>query len=137
VATFTSNSPAETEAAARKFAADLKGGDIVALQGDLGAGKTCFSRGLVAGLESRVVVTSPTFTLLHEYSGGRAPIYHFDFFRLQSEAEASALALDDYFFSSGVCIVEWADRFPRLIPSTAKWVKIESRGAESRLIVFP
>jgi tRNA threonylcarbamoyladenosine biosynthesis protein TsaE len=137
VATFTSNSPEETEAIAREFAAGLANNDIVALEGDLGAGKTCFTRGLVAGLGSTASVTSPTFTLLHEYSGGRLPIYHFDFFRLASESEAAALALDDYFFSEGVCIVEWPNRFPGLIPDTAKWVKIENVDATRRSIRLP
>jgi len=137
VATFTSNSPAETEAIAREFAAGLASDDIVALSGELGAGKTCFTRGLVAGLGSSAPATSPSFTLLHEYSGGRLPIYHFDFFRLATESEAAALALDDYFFSGGVCIVEWPNRFPGLIPETAKWVKIESVDATTRSIQLP
>jgi tRNA threonylcarbamoyladenosine biosynthesis protein TsaE len=137
VATFTSNSPEETEAIAREFAVGLASNDIVALKGDLGAGKTCFTRGLVSGLGSTAPATSPTFTLLHEYSGGRLPIYHFDFFRLATELEAVGLALDDYFFSGGVCIVEWPNRFPGLIPATAKWVKIESVDATRRSIQLP
>ncbi len=137
MATFTSNSPEETEAIAREFAAELAGDDIVALEGELGAGKTCFTRGLVFGLGSTGPATSPTFTLLHEYSGGRLPIYHFDFFRLATESEAAALALDDYFFGGGVCIVEWPNRFPGLIPPTAKWVKIDSVDAMTRSIQLP
>jgi tRNA threonylcarbamoyladenosine biosynthesis protein TsaE len=137
VATFTSNSPEETEAIAREFAAGLTSNDIVALEGELGAGKTCFTRGLVVGLGSKASVTSPTFTLLHEYPGGRLPVYHFDFFRLGSESEATALALDDYFFSDGVCIVEWPNRFPGLIPDTAKRVKIENVDATRRSIQLP
>jgi tRNA threonylcarbamoyladenosine biosynthesis protein TsaE len=134
VATFISNSPDETETIAREFAAGLTNNDVIALEGELGAGKTCFVRGLAAGLGSIASVTSPTFTLLHEYSGGRLLIYHFDFFRLTSEPEAAALGLDDYFFSGGVCIVEWPNRFPRLVPQTAKWVKIENLDATRRSI---
>ena len=137
MATFTSNSPEETEALAREFAVGLTNDDIVALEGELGAGKTCFTRGLVTGLGSTAAVTSPTFTLLHEYGGGRLPVYHFDFFRLASESEAAALALDDYFFSGGICIVEWPNRFPGLIPATAKWVRIENVDAKRRSIHRP
>jgi tRNA threonylcarbamoyladenosine biosynthesis protein TsaE len=137
VATFTSNSPEETEEIAREFAGRLTGGDIVTLEGDLGAGKTCFTRGLVKGLGSPTAVTSPTFALLHEYFGGRMPIYHFDFFRLATEAEAMALGLDDYLFSEGVCIVEWPDRLPGLIPGSAKRVRIAGVDALTRSIQLP
>ncbi len=137
MATFTSNSPEETEAIAREFAARLTSEDVVALEGELGAGKTCFTRGLVAGLGSPAAATSPTFTLLHEYPGGRLPVYHFDFFRLATESEAAGLALDDYFFSGGVCIVEWPNRFPGLIPQTAKWVRIKNVDANTRSIQLP
>jgi tRNA threonylcarbamoyladenosine biosynthesis protein TsaE len=112
VATFTSNSADETEAVARQIASELQAGDIVALQGELGAGKTHFTKGLVAGMASPASVTSPTFTIVHEYPGGRLPVYHFDFFRLEDARAASAIALDDYFFGEGVSVVEWADRFP-------------------------
>ena len=89
----------------------------MALQGELGAGKTHLAKGIVLGLGSAQPVTSPTFTLVHEYSGGPRPVYHFDFFRLEDASSAARLALDDYFFGDGVSIVEWADRFPELIPS--------------------
>jgi tRNA threonylcarbamoyladenosine biosynthesis protein TsaE len=74
---------------------------------------------------------------MHEYSGGRLLIYHFDFFRLTSEPEAVALGLDDYFSSGGVSIVEWPNRFPRLVPPTAKWVKIENLDPTRRSIQLP
>ncbi len=137
MATSISNSAAETVALGERFAATLGRGDVVALQGDLGAGKTSFARGIVAGLGSRASVTSPTFTLVHEYGGGRFPIFHFDFFRLNDVAEARSLALDDYFFGDGVSIVEWPDRFRELIPSEGKWVRLESTGAEQRAIHLP
>ena len=82
-------------------------------------GKTQFVKGLVAGLGSAAAVTSPTFTLLHEYTGGRLPVYHFDFYRLEIATQALALGLDDYFFGDGVSVVEWADRFRDLIPTGA------------------
>jgi tRNA threonylcarbamoyladenosine biosynthesis protein TsaE len=137
VATFTSNSAAETEAAGRNLANDLRAGDVVALQGELGAGKTHFSKGVVAGLGSSNPVTSPTFTIVHEYGGGRLPIYHFDFFRLENAQSASRLALDDYFFGDGVSLVEWADRFPELIPEEARWIRIEMISPHERSIHFP
>ena len=137
MATFTSNSTAETEALGRRFALDLRAGDVVALQGDLGAGKTHFSKGLVAGLGSVNAVTSPTFTIMHEYSGGRLPVYHFDFFRLEDGRSAARLALDDYFFGDGVSVVEWADRFPELLPAEARWIKIEMTSPDERKIQVP
>src|SRR3954464_2686540 len=97
VATFISNSAAETVELGRKLAAELAPGTVLALQGELGAGKTQLVKGIVAGLRTETEVTSPTFTLIHEYGGGRLPVYHFDFFRLETENEARRLALDDYF----------------------------------------
>lgn len=137
MATFTSNSAAETEAIGRHFALALRAGDIVALQGELGAGKTHLVKGIVAGLGSASPVTSPTFTIVHEYSGGRLPVYHFDFFRLEDARAAARLALDDYFFSDGVSLVEWADRFPELIPGEARWIRMEMTSPEERVIHLP
>ena len=114
MATFISNSPAETEAIGRQFAEEIGVGSVLALKGDLGSGKTVFVKGLVAGLGSRADVTSPTFAILHEYRGGRVPIYHFDFFRLKERQSVGRLGLDDYFFGDGVSVIEWADRFPGL-----------------------
>ena len=123
-----------TEASGQKLAAELRAGDIVALQGEMGAGKTHLTKGIVAGLESSASVTSPTFTLVHEYFGGRIPIYHFDFFRLEDVGAAARLPLDDYFFGDGVSIVEWADRFPQLIPREARWIKIALTTPQERVI---
>ncbi len=134
MATFTSNSAAETEAIGRQLAQELPTGAIVALQGELGAGKTHLTKGIVAGLECSAPVTSPTFTLVHEYSGGRCPVYHFDFFRLEDARSAARLALDDYFFGDGVSIVEWADRFPELIPEEARWVRMALTSPSERVI---
>ena len=134
MATFTSHSVAETEAIGRQLASELRPGAIVALQGELGAGKTHLSKGIVAGLGSAEPVTSPTFALVHEYSGGRWPVYHFDFFRLENVRSAEGLALDDYFFRDGVSIIEWADRFPELIPREARWIRIEMTSPSERAI---
>jgi tRNA threonylcarbamoyladenosine biosynthesis protein TsaE len=134
VATFTSDSPAETEALGRQFANDLAAGSVLALKGELGTGKTQFTKGVVAGLGSDAEVTSPTFTILHEYRDGRLPVYHFDFFRLESPARLALIGLDDYLFGSGVCVVEWADRFAGLIPEQARWIRFEMKSPEQRLI---
>src|SRR5437867_661234 len=91
LATFISNSPAETEAIARQIAEDLVAGSVLALKGELGSGKTLFTQGLVAGLESDAAVTSPTFTIVHEYQSGRLPVYHFDFFRLENRGRAKKI----------------------------------------------
>ena len=134
MATFTSNSPAETEEFARRFARDIHPGSIIALKGDLGAGKTQFVKGLVAGLASNAPVTSPTFTIVHEYSNGRMPIYHFDLFRIENHESLIRLGLDDYFFGDGVCVIEWADRFTNLIPKQAHWVQFEIKSENVRKI---
>jgi tRNA threonylcarbamoyladenosine biosynthesis protein TsaE len=136
LATFISSSPAETEAIARRVADDLIAGSILALKGDLGSGKTLFTQALVAGLESEAAVTSPTFTIVHEYQGGRLPVYHFDFFRLENRESAARLGLEDYFFGDGVSVVEWADRFQELIPEHARWISFEIKSETRRAIIF-
>jgi len=134
MATFISNSPAETESFGREFAENVKSGDVLALTGELGAGKTQFVKGLVAGLGDRGVVTSPTFTLIHEYSRGRLPVYHFDFLRLENQPAAERLGLEEYFFGHGVSVIEWADRFRELIPENARWISFETKSEEQRAI---
>ena len=136
MATFTSNSPAETEAIGRQLAQEIGIGSILALKGDLGSGKTVFVKGLVAGLGSRADVTSPTFTIVHEYRQGRMPVYHFDFFRLENQESAARLGLDDYFFGDGVSVIEWADRFAELIPQQARWILFEIKSENQRAITF-
>ena len=134
MATFISKSPAETEAIARRLADDLVAGSVLALKGELGSGKTLFTQSLVAGLRSDAAVTSPTFTIVHEYQGGRLPVYHFDFFRLENRESALQLGLEDYFFSDGVSVIEWADRFPDLIPEQARWISFEIKSEAQRII---
>jgi tRNA threonylcarbamoyladenosine biosynthesis protein TsaE len=136
VATYISDSPSETVTAGRDFAFDLPAGSVVALTGQLGAGKTQFVKGLVAGMGAPSEVTSPTFTLIHEYMGGRMPVYHFDFFRIEDRQSAERLGLDEYFFGDGICIVEWADKFPELIPPGARWISFETKSETDRLITI-
>ena len=134
MATFTSNSAAETEAIGLKMARELGPGSVLALRGELGAGKTAFTKGLVAGLGSKDVVTSPTFTIVHEYTNGRIPVYHCDFFRLETAGSFNSLGLNDYFFGQGISIVEWADRFPQIIPAHGRWITFEIASENQRII---
>ena len=134
MATFISNSPAETEKFGHTFAKGLSAGSVLALKGELGSGKTQFVKGLAAGMGSTAAVTSPTFTIIHEYSGGRWPIYHFDFFRVEGRQSAMRLGLHEYFFDDGVSVIEWADRFPDLIPESAQWISFEMKSEYERTI---
>lgn len=105
----------------RSLAAGLRPGGCIALCGGLGAGKTQAAKGIAAGLGCDADVTSPTFSIVHEYSGGRLPVFHFDLYRIESEAELLSLGWDEYADEGGIMIVEWADRFPRLMPASARW----------------
>jgi tRNA threonylcarbamoyladenosine biosynthesis protein TsaE len=136
VATYISDSPAETETAGREFAQDLPPGAIVALVGPLGAGKTQFVKGMVAEIGGAEPVASPTFTLIHEYTGGRMPVYHFDFFRIEDRQSAERLGLDEYFFGDGISVIEWADKFPELIPAEARWISLEPKSETDRVITL-
>ena len=134
MATFISNSPAETEAFGRRLAEGESAGSVLALKGELGSGKTQFVKGVVAGLGSKAPATSPTFTIVHEYAGGRLPVYHFDFFRLHDYQSVARLGLNDYFFGDGVSVIEWADRFPELVPDHARWISFEIKSENARKI---
>ena len=109
-------------------------GDVYALSGDLGAGKTQWAKGFVAGMGSEASVTSPTFTLIHEYIDGRLPVYHFDFYRLDAPEAVLAMGFDDYVQGDGVCLIEWAERFPQLLPQNVKRVEIAIRSENERAI---
>jgi tRNA threonylcarbamoyladenosine biosynthesis protein TsaE len=134
MASTISASADETIAIGRTVAATLRRGDVLALCGDLGAGKTHFVKGLAAGLGTHTGVTSPTFTLIHEYLGGRLPLYHFDFYRLEDEDEALKIGLDEYLDGDGVCVLEWADKFPALLPPHTRWFRFTHRDEGARAI---
>lgn len=106
-----------------EIARNLQAGDILALVGDLGAGKTHFSKGIVTGLESDDVVTSPTFALVNEYRSGRLPVFHFDFYRLDSIEELEQIGWEEYLEEDGVLLVEWADKFPESLPDETIWYR--------------
>ncbi|HEX8295625.1 MAG TPA: tRNA (adenosine(37)-N6)-threonylcarbamoyltransferase complex ATPase subunit type 1 TsaE [Chthoniobacteraceae bacterium] len=112
-----------TVAAGREFAAALRAGDVLGLCGDLGAGKTHFVKGLCSGLGAAAEVTSPTFTLIHEYRGGRLPLFHFDLYRLEAEDDLLRIGFDEYLDAGGVLALEWADKFPALLPPNTRWLR--------------
>ena len=108
-------------------------GSVIALVGGLGAGKTHWTKGFVAGTDSRDEVTSPTFGLMHEYAGGRFPVFHLDFYRLKSADELIALGWDELLEQDGVIIAEWGDKFPELMPPDTIWLHftVEPDGGRS------
>lgn len=134
MALFTSNSVEETIGFAREWSNSLVPNDVVALAGDLGAGKTHFVKGLVEGLGGAEQVTSPTFTLVHEYRSGRLPVFHFDFYRINQPGEIREIGFDDYLEENGVVVVEWADRFPQAFPERTRWLRLAAPSASQRII---
>ena len=121
---YITNSPAETEAVAEKLAQRLMPGTVIAYRGDLGAGKTAFTRGLARGLGCRDMVTSPTYTIVNEYLSGRMPLFHFDMYRLKNSDDLFDIGWDDYLARGGVCAVEWSERITGEIPADAVTVTI-------------
>ena len=115
----------DTERFGEALAAELEAGDVVALTGDLGAGKTTLTKSIAKGLGVTENVTSPTFTIVCEYMSGRLPLFHFDLYRIGSEEEAFEAGLEEYFHRGGVTVIEWADLVPELIPEDARVIDIE------------
>ena len=113
---FLSHSEAETESLGRRLAERLSPGAVVAYRGDLGMGKPAFTRGLAQGLGCRARVTSPTFTIVNEYAGGRLPLFHFDLYRLEGAGDLFDIGWDDYLDRGGVCAVEWSERAEEALP---------------------
>ncbi len=137
VDTIISNNPEQTFELGRNYAAQLRAGDVLALDGDLGAGKTQFIKGVAAGLGHDGTVTSPTFTLVHEYTGGRLPLFHFDFYRLESADEVLRIGLDDYLGAGGVLAIEWAGKFPEVLPAGTRWLRFRAGDGDERTIELP
>ena len=123
MATTIFRTPEETIAFGHALAGTLNSGDVIALCGELGAGKTHLVKGLVAGLGAECAVTSPTFTLIHEYFGGRLPLFHADWYRVEEEQDLMKIGIDDYLAEDGVVVVEWADKFPKALPPKTRWIK--------------
>ena len=129
-------SPEETEAVGRKIAAKLLPGDIIAYYGDLGAGKTAFTRGLAAGLGVTEQVTSPTYTIVNEYLSGRMPLFHFDMYRLDSADDLFDIGWEDYLARGGVCAVEWSENVPEAFDGSEIRVSIEKCSDNARKITI-
>ncbi|ESL01900.1 hydrolase, P-loop family [Catonella morbi ATCC 51271] len=113
-------------------------GEIICLEGDLGVGKTVFTKGFAEGLNIEENIDSPTFTIVQEYTEGRLPLYHFDVYRIGDISEMDEIGFEDYFFGEGVCLIEWASRIEELIPESAIHIIIEkdmSKGFEYRRVV--
>lgn len=133
------HSEEETQKSAMAFAKDIKPGSIICLDGELGVGKSVFARGFARGLGITEPVTSPTFTLVQIYEGGRLNMYHFDVYRIGDPSEMYDIGYEDYFYSDGVCLVEWASLILELIPDYAIKVSIEkdiSKGYDYRKITI-
>ena len=130
---FHTNSPEETEKIGEMLAQKLAPGTIIAYQGDLGAGKTAFTRGLARGLGCTEQVTSPTYTIVNEYLRGRMPLFHFDMYRLRSADDLWGIGWDDYLDRGGICAVEWSENVVEAMEN-AITVTIEKTGEDSRRI---
>ena len=133
--TFLTNSPAQTEAVGSALGKILPAGTVIAYRGDLGAGKTAFTRGLARGLGCGEMVTSPTYTIVNEYLGGRLPLFHFDMYRLRSSDDLWDIGWDDYLDRNGICAVEWSENVADAMED-AVMITIEKLGEESRRITI-
>ncbi|MFQ5933243.1 MAG: tRNA (adenosine(37)-N6)-threonylcarbamoyltransferase complex ATPase subunit type 1 TsaE, partial [Dehalococcoidia bacterium] len=127
----TTHSPEETQRLGASLAKALKGGDILLLSGELGAGKTCLTQGIAWGLGIREHARSPTFVLISEYQG-HLPLYHIDLYRLDDLMEIDDLGLDEYLYGDGVCVIEWAEKADSILPEDGLWVRIEVTATTSR-----
>ena len=130
---FLTNSPEETEKVGAALGKILNPGTVLAYRGDLGAGKTAFTRGLARGLGYSEPVTSPTYTIVNEYLGGRLPLFHFDMYRLASSDDLWDIGWEDYLERGGICAVEWSENVDDAMEN-AVWVTIHKTGENSRRI---
>ena len=135
IMTYTTNTPAETEAIGAALGKLLIPGTVIAYRGDLGAGKTAFTRGLARGLGCSDIVTSPTYTIVNEYLGGRLPLFHFDMYRLHSSDDLWDIGWEDYLDRDGVCAVEWSENVDDAMEN-AVYITIEKLGEDSRRITI-
>ncbi len=142
---YISHSPEETEAIGEALGRTLQGGEVIAYRGGLGLGKTCFTRGLARGLGFTGNVTSPTFALVQEYTGGRFPLYHFDLYRISTIEDLDTTGFFEYLDTGGVLAVEWSENFTAVLPEntvtvsferlddTGRKITVENTGEESDL----
>ena len=127
-------SAAETRALGEKLAGRLRPGDVLLLEGDLGAGKSELTRGIAKGLGVAETVTSPSFTILNVYESGRCPLYHFDWYRLESSEELYELGMDEFLGGDGIAVVEWPGRCPDAVPEGAVRIRMTAAGENERMI---
>ena len=128
---YLSKSVKDTIKIAENYAKTLKKGDVVLLNGEMGAGKTAFTKGLAKGLNIKDEITSPTYAYMNDYDG---VLYHYDCYRLTSGEDAEALGLTDYFYMDGVCVIEWSENIKSVLPDTAKTVEIIKKSENERII---
>ena len=136
---YISKSEEDTINFASQFASKLQLGNIIILSGDLGAGKTKFTQGILKYFNLENEISSPTFTIVNEYTDSTIPIYHFDVYRVGDPEEMEYIGCDEYFFGEGVCLIEWAELIEEMIPENAVWIKIEKnleKGIDYRKITF-
>ena len=126
-----SKSVKDTLKIAESYAKTLKKGDVVLLNGEMGAGKTAFTKGLAKGLNIKDEITSPTYAYMNDYDG---VLYHYDCYRLSSGEDAEALGLTDYFYMGGVCVIEWGENIKSVLPDTVKTVEIIKKSENERII---
>ena len=127
-------SAAETRLLGEKLARKLKPGDVVLLEGELGAGKSELARGVARGLGVTEMLTSPSFTILNVYESGSCPLYHFDWYRLESEDELYELGMDEYLGGNGIALVEWPERCPEAVPENCLLIRLKAEGENIRRI---
>ncbi len=129
---MVSNSAEETRLLGRRLAEELRAGDVILLEGPLGAGKSELARGIAGGLGVRETVTSPSFTILNVYTSGRLPLYHFDWYRLESAEELFEMGMEEYLGGEGVALVEWPGRCPEALPADFAMIEIVPEGETRR-----
>jgi tRNA threonylcarbamoyladenosine biosynthesis protein TsaE len=135
--TFQTHSAEETTELGRRIATDLKSGSIVLLRGDLGAGKTTMVKGIAEGFQAAKAddVTSPTFTLIHEYRGPTVTLFHIDLYRIDTQRELDTLALDDLITSQSILLIEWGEKFERFVREREREITIQHEGGDNRQII--
>ena len=134
--TITTNNPGETQAIGEQLAKLCKGGEILCLSGDLGAGKTTFVKGLARGLKiDEKTVNSPTFVIMNIYEG-RLPLYHFDFYRFERQDEIGGIGYDEFLYGNGVAVIEWSERFGTLMPPEHLAIQLGHEGDNARSLRF-
>jgi tRNA threonylcarbamoyladenosine biosynthesis protein TsaE len=136
--TITTKTPEQTRSLGRKLGEIVIPKDLICLYGNLGAGKTCFTQGIAHGLgiAQDEYVRSSTFVLLNEYKGGRIPLYHFDFFRIENEEEIFDTGFEEYVYHDGITVIEWADKFPEILPIEKLDIEFDITGLTERNILI-